>query len=156
MAIAARFGRFVRHNDGSLKYTISEGHNGFRVAMMSRKGLLPEADFYFHVPYENPLICTVDAVSARLALGSSGLLDDVYDLFRQELEHADPGYARLIGLEELTVDTFAAAYYGVRDKFDPFVWAESNLAEAKITMTRDTQLLGVMQFSSRMRSSRLL
>ncbi|MEN0117769.1 MAG: FAD/NAD(P)-binding protein [Agrobacterium cavarae] len=131
MAIAARFGQFVRRNDGSLSYRISDGHEDFRVTMMSRKGLLPEADFYFPIPYENPLICTVDAVSARLALGSRGLLDDVYDLFRQELEHADSEYARLIGLEELTVDTFAAAYYGVRDRFDPFVWAESNLAEAK-------------------------
>jgi uncharacterized NAD(P)/FAD-binding protein YdhS len=99
--------------------------------MMSRKGLLPEADFFFPIPYEDPLVCTAEAVSARITLGSSGLLDDVFDLFRQELLVADPEYARLIGLEELTVETFAAAYYGVRDKCDPFEWAASNLDEAK-------------------------
>lgn len=131
MALATSFGQFVRCIDGSLEYRVNEGHEEFRVTMMSRKGLLPEADFYFPIPYEDPLICTSQAVSARLAFGSSGLLDDVFDLFRRELKQADPEYSRLMALDDLTVDTFAAAYYGVRDKVDPFEWAASNLAEAK-------------------------
>lgn len=131
MAVATSFGRFERCEKGTLEYRVNEGEEQFRMAMMSRKGLLPEADFYFPIPYEDPLICTRQAVSARLRFGSSGLLDDVFNLFRQELEQADPAYARRIGLEDLTADTFAAAYYGIRDKSDPFDWAESNLAEAK-------------------------
>lgn len=131
MTVATMFGRFDRSADGCLSYQIEDGHEGFEVSMVSRKGLLPEADFFFPIPYENPLICTAEAVSARITLGSSGLLDDVFDLFRQELLVADPAYARLIGLEEVTVDTFAAAYFGVRDKCDPFEWAASNLDEAK-------------------------
>lgn len=67
------------------------------------------AHFFFPIPYEDPLICTKQAVAARMALGSSGLLDGVFYLFRQELFVSDPEYAQLIGLEELTVDTFAAA-----------------------------------------------
>lgn len=131
MTVATMFGRFDRNADGCLDYQIKDGHDGFEVSMMSRKGLLPEADFFFPIPYKDPLICTAQAVSARITLGSSGLLDDVFDLFRQELLVADPEYARLIGLEGLTVDTFATAYYGVRDKCDPFEWAASNLNEAK-------------------------
>lgn len=131
MAVATSFGRFKRNAEGCLDYQITDGHEAFEVSMMSRKGLLPEADFFFPIPYEDPLICTVQAVAARMALGSSGLLDDVFDLFREELSVADPEYAQFIGLDELTVDTFAAAYYGVRDKFDPFEWAASNLDEAK-------------------------
>lgn len=131
MTVATMFGRFDRSADGCLNYHIEDGHEGFEVSMMSRKGLLPEADFFFPIPYEDPLVCTAEAVSARITLGSSGLLDDVFDLFRQELMVVDPEYARLIGLEELTVETFAAAYYGVRDKCDPFTWAASNLDEAK-------------------------
>jgi len=131
MTVATSFGHFNRNAEGCLDYQIKDGHDGFEVSMMSRKGLLPEADFFFPIPYEDPLICTAKAVGARMALGSSGLLDDVFDLFRQELLVADPEYAQLIGLDELTVDTFAAAYYGVRDKFDPFEWAASNLDEAK-------------------------
>ncbi|MBK0024494.1 FAD/NAD(P)-binding protein [Ochrobactrum sp. S46] len=131
MTLATKFGKFNRMHDGQLRYEIGENYAEFEVIMMSRKGLLPEADFYFPIPYENPLICTKQAVTERISLGSSRLLDDVFDLFRQEVAIADPEYAQLIHLDELTVDTFATAYYGVRDKTDPFVWAKSNLDEAK-------------------------
>lgn len=131
VTLAASFGQFSRLKDGRLQYALDEAHGGFHVMMMSRKGLLPEADFYFPIPYEKPLICTEEAVAERIALGGSGLLDDVFDLFRMELQIADPDYADRIGLPELTVDSFASAYYGVRDQYDPFEWAEQNLTEAK-------------------------
>lgn len=134
MTIATSFGRFVRTPETDLEY-ISDGKD-FQVTMMSRKGLLPEADFFFPIPYEEPIICTAQAVSERIALGSRGLLDDVFDLFRQELAHADPDYAERIGLDALTADTFAEAYFGVRDRFDPFEWAQANLAEAKRNYAR--------------------
>ena len=131
MTFATKFGRFNRMPSGQLQYEIGDDHAEFEVTMLSRKGLLPEADFYFPIPYNDPLICTKQAVTERISLGSSRLLDDVFDLFRQELAIADPEYAQLISLDELTVDTFATAYYGVRDKTDPFVWAKLNLDEAK-------------------------
>ncbi len=131
MTIATAFGRFNRDNDGRLNYEMGCCHDTFEVTMMSRKGLLPEADFFFPIPYDNPQICTAEAIAARVALGGSRLLDDVFDLFRRELLLADPEYAQLIGLEELTVDTFASAYYALRDRSDPFEWAAANLDEAK-------------------------
>jgi uncharacterized NAD(P)/FAD-binding protein YdhS len=130
MTVATNFGAFRRGRDGKLTYAPHDDCERFSATMMSRKGLLPEADFYFPIPYEAPRICTVQAVEERCALGASGLLDDIFDLFRKEIARADPQYAAQIGLEELTVDTFAAAYYGQRDHKDPFVWAEQNLVEA--------------------------
>jgi len=131
MTLATKFGEFNRMPNRQLRYEIGEDHAEFEITMMSRKGLLPEADFYFPIPYNDPLICTEQAVTERISLGSSRLLDDVFDLFRQELSIADPEYAQLIRLEELNVDTFATAYYGVRDNIDAFVWAKLNLDEAK-------------------------
>lgn len=136
VAVTMSFGEFRRDQTGVLNYHLGEGNDGLHVTMMSRKGLLPEADFYFPIPYEEPKICTEQAVEARIMLGSSGLLDDVYELFKQELMLADPAYAEEIGLDGLTIDTFSAAYYGVRDKQDPFEWAQSNLAEAKLNYHR--------------------
>ncbi|MBB4351765.1 FAD/NAD(P)-binding protein [Aliirhizobium cellulosilyticum] len=131
VTLAASFGRFNRKGDGNLVYTGQGTDNRLHITMMSRKGLLPEADFYFPIPYEQPKICTAAVVEERIILGSSGLLDDVFDLFKAELAMADPDYAERIKLDELTADTFAAAYYGVRDRREPFEWAATNLTEAK-------------------------
>jgi uncharacterized NAD(P)/FAD-binding protein YdhS len=132
MTVATKFGEFTKGKRGALEYSIGAEGEALDIVMMSRKGLLPEADFYFPIPYLEPKICTQQAVDERIALGSSGLLDDIFELFRQELSVADPAYATAIELDGLTVDTFAAAYYGVRDTADPFEWAASNLAEAKL------------------------
>jgi uncharacterized NAD(P)/FAD-binding protein YdhS len=132
MTVATKFGEFTKGKSGELDYSVGAEGKALDIVMMSRKGLLPEADFYFPIPYLEPKICTQQAIDERIALGSSGLLDDIFELFREELTVADPDYAKAIGLEGLTVDTFASAYYGVRDKEDPFEWAASNLVEAKL------------------------
>ena len=66
-----------------------------------------------------------------IATGRHDLLDDVFELFRREIAAADPDYAARIGLSQLTVETFASAYYGDRTQSDPFVWAARNLAEVE-------------------------
>jgi uncharacterized NAD(P)/FAD-binding protein YdhS len=104
--------------------------------MMSRKGLLPEADFYCEYPYQPLRICTNDAVDALISRGSADLLDSVFDLFKQELTLADPDYAADIGLALLTVDTLAPAYFAAREAIDPFTWAAANLAEAEQNKSR--------------------
>jgi uncharacterized NAD(P)/FAD-binding protein YdhS len=130
MTVATTYGKFRRTKKGILEYRPSKSGSCLHMTMMSRKGLLPEADFYFPIPYLEPRICTKQAVDDRTRLGSSGLLDDLFDLFKQEIAVADPEYAAAIGLDELTVDDFAEAYYGVRDKIEPFEWARQNLVEA--------------------------
>jgi hypothetical protein len=44
---------------------------------MSRKGLLPEADFYCDYPYTPLRFCTDDATDGLIERGSTGLLEEV-------------------------------------------------------------------------------
>ncbi|THV17365.1 FAD/NAD(P)-binding protein [Rhizobium rhizophilum] len=131
MTVATAHGMFYSDVAGDLQYQPAEGTEDFRATLMSRKGILPEADFYCPLPYVEPQVCTEEAIEALIATGRHDLLDDVFDLFRREIVAADPDYAARIGLSQLTVETFAAAYYADRTQSDPFVWAAKNLAEAE-------------------------
>ena len=131
MTVATAHGMFYADAAGDLQYQPAEGTDGFKATLMSRKGILPEADFYCPLPYITPLVCTEEAIDALIATGRHDLLDEVFQLFRGEIVARDPDYAARIGLSQLTVETFAAAYYADRTESDPFVWAAKNLAEAE-------------------------
>ncbi|MGN7292026.1 FAD/NAD(P)-binding protein [Rhizobium sp. SAFR-030] len=136
MSVATARGTFRLDAAGDLQYQPAVGSEAFKATMMSRKGLLPEADFYCPLPYLDPKICHQQAIDGLIAAGSQGLLDRVFELFRQEVALADPDYAAKIGLSQLTVDTFAEAYYAERVSADPFVWAARNLAEVEYNRER--------------------
>jgi uncharacterized NAD(P)/FAD-binding protein YdhS len=131
ISVATAHGAFYHDAAGSLEFFPSEGSEAFHASLMSRKGVLPEADFYCPYPYLPLAICTPEAVDQLVASGRGDLLDPVFDLFRAELLAADPDYAARIGLGMLTVETLAPAYFADREGADPFVWAASNLAEAE-------------------------
>lgn len=131
LTVAVSCGSFFYDDAGIMQFQASTGNENFSAVMMSRKGLLPEADFYCPLPYETPKVCTQEAVDSEIQNGTVGLLDRVFDLFRQEIATADPQYASEIGLSGLTADTFADAYYSRRSGVDPFVWAAANLAEVE-------------------------
>lgn len=131
MTVATAHGLFYDDASGILQYQSRADAERFSAVMMSRKGLLPEADFYCPLPYLTPRICTEEAIEALIATGRHDLLDDVFELFRQEVALADPAYAAKIGLSQLTIETFATAYYADRVNSDPFVWAAKNLAEVE-------------------------
>ena len=129
VALAGSHGAFVRQGE-RLVYEPAPATEAFRLTMMSRKGILPEADFYFPLPHAPLDICTPEAVAA-LIVQETGLLNAVFDLFRRELIQADPAYAAETGLGEATLETFAQAYFARRAASDPFVWAAANLEEAR-------------------------
>lgn len=131
MTVATAHGAFMLDAGGALQYNIASGSEQLYFTMMSRKGLLPEADFYFDYPHPPLQFCTAQAVDALTARGSVNLLDDVFELFRRELVTCDESYAAKIGLAFLNVETFAQAYFAEREAADPFLWAASNLAEAE-------------------------
>ena len=131
VALAVTHGAFVDTEDGDIRYAPAPGTNAFHMTMMSRKGLLPEADFYFPIPYEPLDFCAVAAIEALAASDEPGLLDHAFDLFRQELANADPDYAAQVGLDALTLENFCGSYFAERIAADPFDWAERNLAEAQ-------------------------
>jgi uncharacterized NAD(P)/FAD-binding protein YdhS len=131
ISVATAHGAFYLDAAGSLEYHPAAGSDAFRAALMSRKGVLPEADFYCPYPYLPLSICTPEAVDALIASGRTDLLDPIFELFRAELLASDPDYAAQIGLALLTVETLAPAYFADREGADPFVWAAANLAEAE-------------------------
>jgi uncharacterized NAD(P)/FAD-binding protein YdhS len=131
VAIAVAHGSFVETDDGGVIYRTNAGSEPLRMVMMSRKGLLPEADFYHPVPYEPLAICTPKAIEALIDQACDTLLDGAYALFKRELAHADSTYATRIGLDELDLEDFADRYFADRADADPFEWAETNLAEAR-------------------------
>lgn len=129
VALASRHGAFVRGAAG-LVYEPALGSEEFSITMMSRKGVLPEADFYFPQTDAPLRICTPEAV-AELVDQDGDLLDGVFDLFRREMMLADPAYAAETGLESATLETFCEQYFAARANADPFDWAQANLAEAQ-------------------------
>lgn len=132
VALAVSHGEFVEDREGELVYEPGADTDSFHMTMLSRKGLLPEADFYFPIPYEPLAICTDQAIDSLIATQPEDLLDHAFGLFKEELAAADSAYARQVGLEHLSMEEFCDGYFAERMAADPFVWAERNLAEAKV------------------------
>ncbi|WP_404711997.1 FAD/NAD(P)-binding protein [Sphingomonas sp. MMS24-J13] len=131
VALACAHGTFIETYGAAVVYRINPGAEALRMTMMSRKGLLPEADFYHPVPYEPLTICTPEAITRLIEQGCDALLDRAYALFKEELAHADPDYAAQVGLDKLALEDFPDRYFAERAAVDPFSWAERNLAEAR-------------------------
>jgi len=136
VALATSHGSFVEGDENEVDYQIAPGSEAFRLTMLSRKGLLPEADFFHPVPYQPLAICTPEAIEALIADGGDDLLEGAYDLFKRELAAADPAYAERIDLGALALDDFAERYFADRGAVDPFMWARRNLAEARANFDR--------------------
>ncbi|TAG25731.1 MAG: FAD-NAD(P)-binding protein [Rhodobacterales bacterium] len=129
MAVACQHGHFVEGEDTT--YHPNPGSEGLKITLMSRNGLIPEADFWCALPYR-PLVHVTEAALAQAqAAGAEGLIDRLWHLFKLELSEADPAYARAISLADLTPEAFASAYFAPRLAADPFVWAAENLAEVQ-------------------------
>ncbi|MFO4949770.1 FAD-NAD(P)-binding protein, partial [Salmonella enterica subsp. enterica serovar London] len=75
------------------------------IVLMSRTGILPEADFYCPIPYEPLSVLTEFVVESEIAKGPDGLLDRIFALMVKELELADPTWCEKIGLRMLDADT---------------------------------------------------
>lgn len=131
VAIAVEHGSFVEESRESLSYRYDPKAAEFHLTMMSRKGLLPEADFFHPIPYEPLSICTKAAVEGLIADRDGDLLEEVFSLFKQELIAADPDYAARTSLADLTLEDFCDRFFAERLAVDPFEWAQNNLAEAR-------------------------
>jgi uncharacterized NAD(P)/FAD-binding protein YdhS len=135
VSVATSHGSFMLDEAGTLQYRSTAGSD-FHITMMSRKGLLPEADFYCPVPYMPLTIFTEAAVASLIATAPNRLLDALFELFQAQLLADAPDYAESIGLGMLTVETVADAYFSERNSYDPFTWAALNLGEAKANKAR--------------------
>jgi len=131
VALANHHGEFVPTDGDELEYRANQGTENFAITMFSRKGVLPEADFYHPIPYEPLAICNAETIEQLIArCGPEGLLDAAFELFRQELTQADSDYAEALGPPAQTLEEFCDAYFEKRAQADPFVWAQHNLEES--------------------------
>lgn len=126
MAVACQHGVFL---DDDQRFERNDTASDLKLTLMSRQGLLPEADFWCPLPYRPLQHFTPHALEAELDQGPDGLLDRVWYLFVTELAQADPAYADAIGLDGLSPEGFAEAYFKPRLATDPFEWAAANLAQ---------------------------
>ena len=137
VTLATHHGSFEGGGDRPMAYRPGRGTEDFSITMFSRKGILPEADFYHPIPYEPLSICTPDAISALTEQSEqTGLLDGAFELFRRELLASDSRYSQSLGLETSTLEEFGHRYFEKRLGVDPFAWASQNLEEARTNIQK--------------------
>ena len=132
MAVAVQHGQFHEqpgHVDNTLRFECNSASTNLKISLMSRSGLLPEADFYCPIPHEPLTIVTTETIARQIEAGPENLLDRVFTLIAQELALCDPEWSTAIDLPGLNADTFAEAYFSDRAKRNPFNWARHNLEE---------------------------
>jgi uncharacterized NAD(P)/FAD-binding protein YdhS len=135
VVLATSHGVFTPADRGEIRYLPNPGSDAFTITMFSRKGLLPEADFFHPIPYLPLTFCTPHAIQRLIeASPPDRLLDEAFELFRRELNAADPEYAATVCLENAGLEEFCEAYFQVRSRIDPFDWARINLNEAADNM----------------------
>ena len=131
MAVAVQHGRFNETDDEQITFTLNPESAALRIVLMSRSGILPEADFYCPIPYEPLKVVTPEAIEHAINAGSPGLLDRIFRLMVAEIEAADPAWSRHIALRTRDADSMAAAWFADRQRHHPFHWALANLNEVE-------------------------
>lgn len=131
MAVVIQHGDFIETDGEQIEFRPDAGCEGLKIVLMSRSGILPEADFYCPIPYEPLKIVTEQAIKQEIANGEDGLLDRVFVLVKKEIVHADPAWSAHISLETLDADSFTEAWFADRNENGPFRWAQSNLQEVE-------------------------
>lgn len=131
MAVVVQHGKFVETGNEPLQFTLDDQSKALNIVLMSRTGVLPEADFYCPIPYEPLSVLTPSAIEKEISAGAEGLLTRVFKLMVEEIERADPVWSEGIWLRNLDPDSFTDAWFANRKKHDPFDWAQSNLLEVE-------------------------
>ncbi|HEY0123248.1 MAG TPA: FAD-NAD(P)-binding protein [Rhizobium sp.] len=131
MAVVTQHGTFMEEEEDALRFDVDANSDGLSITLMSRSGILPEADFYCPIPYEPLKIATEQAINKEVEAGAEGLLDRIYALVASEIRAADPAWSERVALSTLDADSFADAYFADRQRYDPFRWAEYNLREVE-------------------------
>lgn len=123
VAIAMARGTFIQGDD-ALAYIPDVS---WQATMLSRSGLLPEADFWFPHPLPDLDGFTLESAAATVR-GEDGDLDRLFAQFAHALTEMASDWANEIGLAEATADDFADRYFSRRLSSEPWDYARENLA----------------------------
>lgn len=129
VALASRYGRF--EGEGNDLCFHPRGGEKLRLVMASRKGVLPDADFYYPIPEEPLLIFTPARLKALQKSGKTGFLAKAVKLFRQQLEADDPEFYRSLTIKRFTPESFTKAYFASRTARRGFAAIKENLEESQ-------------------------
>lgn len=135
VALGHAHGRFAE-GEGRVTWTPGRGAEGLRVTMVSKQGILPEADFWYPHLYEPLRHVTDAAMAAEIAQGPDGLLDRAFAVLWRELAEDDPAFAADLALDPPAPETFADGYFARRRRLGAFRALREGLREARDTMRR--------------------
>jgi uncharacterized NAD(P)/FAD-binding protein YdhS len=129
VAIASRYGSFAREGE-TLTYK-TKSAEPLRLVMASRKGIVPDADFFYPIPAEPLMIFTPARLEHLRREGKTGFLTKAMKLFKQQLAASDPAFFRSLDLKRATPERFSEAYFSFRKAHHGFGAIAENLAESK-------------------------
>ena len=137
IAVALGHAHGTFQEDGAqIKWFPNDGSHDLRLTMVSRKGIMPEADFYYPFPYAPLQRLTAANVAAEVAKGSDGLLSRVFDLLLQELDASDPDYLDGLGPQARTIAGFSDGYFARRQDLGGLRALRTTLTESRASMQR--------------------
>ena len=90
-ALAHEHGCFTDTASG-LTWKARPKHKGLHITMVSKTGILPEADFYYAYPYEPLTHLTEDAIQDIVRDRAGQVLERVFNLMIAEIRSCDSGY----------------------------------------------------------------
>lgn len=73
MAVAIQHGSFIEKDNQRILFQRDIESEKLSITLMSRTGILPEADFYCPIPYEPLCIVTEQVLNAEIDKGTQGL-----------------------------------------------------------------------------------
>ncbi|KFE35122.1 hypothetical protein DW2_09111 [Thioclava atlantica] len=129
LALAVFHGTFVEDGE-DVRWDPAPSAEAFRAVMMSRRGLLPDADWYYELPLPGLPSFDEDAVSREIARGPKNLLARCHRILASDIAALDPDYAQRTSPEKL--DGFADRHFAERMKGDPWEVARSLVEIASV------------------------
>lgn len=125
-AIATARGKFVLRG-GTLAYV---AEMPWQATLLSRHGVLPEADYWFPHPLPELEAFTQETAAATLR-GGDGDLDRLFEQFVAVLRKGAPDWAARLDLGNATADDFADRYFAARHASTAWDHARQNLADVR-------------------------
>lgn len=135
VALAHDHGQFSE-TAGGLTWAPHPGSEALHITMVSKTGILPEADFHYPYPYDPLVHVTDDAVLRLIADGNGDVLERTFDLLMTEVQSCDPAYLAELGIGKPTIEAFGQAYFQRRQRMGAFRALRVNLAESRATAAR--------------------
>lgn len=151
--LARHNGRFVKGDDGKLRFEADAESTGFKVALHTRNGLLPAVRFHLEDTHlGKDTVLSPEKIAANRAANDGFLsLDYVFEEnFKAGIRQHDPAcYAEI---KELSMEAFVERIMGEREGIDPFELLKKEYAEAERSIQKQQsiywkEMLAILSFA---------